>query len=153
LILRFFFTMVLGRYFMPFLPLPWPMNNNHASRCTKSSTHSSPSWFWSNFFSFPWIHGITHDHVLWALNHTNEWRTTLKVIPRFDIDPTPSWWRSQIMKDAPLSSSWTPSSLVISHFLVPWWFCYRSTPLLVMKLKLFMRVFTKLKTPPSLHGF
>jgi hypothetical protein len=51
---------------MPFLPFPWPINYNHPSRCTKSSTHSSLSLFWSIFFSFFWIHGVAHDHVLWA---------------------------------------------------------------------------------------
>jgi hypothetical protein len=64
MILRFYFTMVLNRYFTSFLPFLWTINSNHASRCTKSSTHSSPNWFWSKIFSFLWIHGVTHDHVL-----------------------------------------------------------------------------------------
>ncbi len=107
-------------------------------------------------FSFPWIHGITHDHILWASNYTNEWRTTPRIIPKFDNDPTPLWWRFQTTKNAPLSWSWTFLSLVLLHFfqtLVPWWFCCRLTPLLVVNLKLFTKVFTKLKTLPSLHGF
>ncbi len=36
-----------------FLPFTWSINCTHASWCTKSSTHSSSSWFWSKiFFSF-----------------------------------------------------------------------------------------------------
>jgi hypothetical protein len=108
--------MVQNYYFTPFLPFPWPINCNHTSRCTKFSTHSLPSWFWSNFFSFPWIHGVAHDHVLWALSHTSEWIIAPGVILRFHIDLTPSWWKSRITKDVPSSWSWTPLSLVLSHF-------------------------------------
>jgi hypothetical protein len=48
--------MVLNYYFTPFLLFPWLINYNHTSRCTKSSTYSSLSWFWSKIFSFPCIH-------------------------------------------------------------------------------------------------
>jgi hypothetical protein len=43
---------------------------------------------------------------------------------------------------------------IIAFFRIPalWWFCYKSTLLLVMNLKLSVKVFTKLKTPPSLYG-
>ncbi len=92
MILGFCFTIVLDHYFASFLLFPWPINYNHTSRGTKSSTHSSPSWFWSKIFSFPWIHGVVHDYVLWASNHTNEWKTAPRIIPRFDIDLAPSWW-------------------------------------------------------------
>ncbi len=44
LILRFYFTMVLDRYFTPFLDFSWLINCNHTFWCTKSSTHSFPSW-------------------------------------------------------------------------------------------------------------
>jgi hypothetical protein len=108
--------MVLNYYFSPFPPFPWPINWNHTFWCTKFSTHSSLSWFWLKIFSFPWIHGIAHDHILWASSRTNEWKTTLRIIPKFDIDPTPSWWRSQIAKGAPSFWSWTLLSLVLSHF-------------------------------------
>jgi hypothetical protein len=114
LILRFYFTMVLYHYFTSFFHFPWPINCNHAFQRTKFFTHSSPSWFWSKIFFFPWIHGIAHDHVLRALSRTNEWKITLGVILRFDIGPTLSWWRSQTAKGAPLSWSWTPLSLVLS---------------------------------------
>jgi hypothetical protein len=72
--------------------------------------------FWLKIFSFPWIHGITHDHIFWASSRTSEWRTTLGVIPRFNINPVPSWWKSQTTKSAPLSWIWTPSKFVLSHF-------------------------------------
>jgi len=116
LILKFYFTMVLDHYFTFFLLFPWPINCNHAFQCTKSSTRSSPNWFWSKIFSFPWIHGVAHDHVLRASNHINEWRTTLGVVLRFDIGPTPSWWKSRTAEGASLFWNWTPLSLVLSQF-------------------------------------
>jgi hypothetical protein len=94
LILRFYFTMVLDCYFRPFLDFSWFINCNHTSWCTKSSTHSLPSWFWLKIFSFLWIHGIAHDHVLWALSHTSEWRTTQGIILRFNNNLILSRWRS-----------------------------------------------------------
>jgi hypothetical protein len=51
-----------------------------------------------NIFSFLWIHGVAHDHFLRALNCTSEWRIVSKVIVRFDIDATSSWWRSLTRK-------------------------------------------------------
>jgi hypothetical protein len=48
-----------------------------------------------------------------------------------------------------------PLELGIITFLqipTPWWSYYKSTSLLVMNLKLFVKIFTKLKTPSSLHG-
>jgi len=35
-----------------FFSFPWPINYNHASWCTKSSTHSSLNWFWLKIFFF-----------------------------------------------------------------------------------------------------
>jgi hypothetical protein len=54
LILRFYFTMVLDRYFMLFFIFPWPLNYNHASWCAKFCAHSLLSWFWLNFI-FPFF--------------------------------------------------------------------------------------------------
>ncbi len=85
--------MVINRYFMSFFHFPWPINYNHGYRCTKFSTHSSSSWFWSKIFSFLWIHGVAHDHVLRASNRINEWRTASKIIPKFDVDITFLWWK------------------------------------------------------------
>jgi hypothetical protein len=93
LILRFYFTTGLNCYFTSFLPFLWLINCNHTSQCTNSSTHSLPNWFWSKFFSFLWIHGIMHDHILQGSNHTNEGRTTPGVVLRFDINPTPKPWK------------------------------------------------------------
>ncbi len=67
-------------------------------------------------FFFPWTHGVMHDYVLWISSRTNEWRTTLGVIPRFHINPTPSWWRSQTTRGAPLFQSQSPLSLILSNF-------------------------------------
>ncbi len=116
MILGFCFTMVLDHYFMSFLPFPWLINYNHASWGIKSFTYSSPSCFLSKKNYFPWIHGVVHDYVLQASSHTNERRITSGVIPRFYIDPTPLWWRSQTTRSAPPSRSQTPSSLVLLNF-------------------------------------
>jgi hypothetical protein len=102
--------------FIPFFPFPWPTNYNHASWCNKSSTHSSLIWFWLEIFFLSLNHGVMYDHVLWASSHTNEWRTALGVIFRFDVDVTSLWWKSQITRSAPSFWNWTPSSLVLSHF-------------------------------------
>jgi hypothetical protein len=108
--------MVLNHCFTFFLHFPWPINYNHTSRRTKFSTHLSPNWFWSKTFSFIWIHGIAHDYVLHALSCTNEWRTTLKVVHRFDTDLTTLWWRSWTAKSAPLFQNQTFLSLILSNF-------------------------------------
>jgi hypothetical protein len=52
-------------------------------------------------FFFSWIHGVAHDHVLRVSSRKNEWKTTLKIIPKFDINPTPLWWKSWTMRGAP----------------------------------------------------
>jgi hypothetical protein len=99
LILKFYFTMVLNRYFMPVLLFPWPINYNHTSWCTKFSTHSLSNWFWLKIFFFlPWIHGVAHDHFLWASSYINEWITASEVFPKFDINTTSSWWKPQTIK-------------------------------------------------------
>jgi hypothetical protein len=106
-------------------------------------------------FFVSWIHGIVHDHVLRVLSHTSEWKTTLKIVPRFDTNPTPLWWKSRTVKGAPLFQSWTLLILVLLIFfqiLIFWWFCYRLISLLVMNPKLFTKVFMKLKIHWSSHG-
>jgi hypothetical protein len=108
--------MVLNRYFMLFLHFIWPINCNHTSWCTKSSTSSSPSWFWLKILSFPWIHGVTHDHVLRASSHVNEWKFTPRIVLIFNIDLTPLWWKFWTTRSAPSLWSWTPSNLILSHF-------------------------------------
>jgi hypothetical protein len=81
------------------------------------ATHSLPIGFWLKiFFSFPWNYGVAYGHVLQALSCTSEWRITSRVISRFDIDATSLWWRFWTSRGARLSWSWTPSSLVLSHF-------------------------------------
>jgi len=101
-----------------FIPFPWPINYNCASRCNKSSTHSLSIWFWLKilFFSFPWYYGVAHGHVLQAPSRSSEWRTTSEVIFRFDTDATSSWWKSQTSRGARSFRSWTPSNLTLSYF-------------------------------------
>jgi hypothetical protein len=102
--------------FKPFLLFPWRINCSHAFRCTKFSTHSSPSWFLSKEISFPKIHVVTDDHELQASSCTSEWKIASTFILRFDTHLTPSWRRFQTMRSAPSSQSWTPSNLVLLHF-------------------------------------
>ncbi len=97
---------------------PWTINYNHASWCTKSFTHSLLNWFWLRiFFSFPWIHGIAHDHFLRASNYTSEWRIASKFILRFDIDATSSWWRISNHERCTLILKLNPLKLGIITFL------------------------------------
>ncbi len=53
-----------------------------------------------------------------------------------------------ILKLIPLELSTT----AFPWTLTPWWFCYKSTPLLVMNLEPSMKVVMKLKTLPFSHG-
>jgi hypothetical protein len=43
----------------------------------------------------------SHMIVLWASSHTNEREIASSVIPRFDNELAPLWWKSQIVKGAP----------------------------------------------------
>jgi hypothetical protein len=107
LILRFYFTMVLNHYFTSFLPFPWPVNCNHAFWCTKFSTHSLLSWFWSNLFPFlefmvlcittsyelqvsqmneEFPHELSLDLTL-AQHPRDEDFESRKVRPRLEVDP------------------------------------------------------------------
>jgi hypothetical protein len=108
-----------------------------------------------DFFSFPWNYDVIYGHVLRASNFTSEWRTASKIISKFNIDAVSSWWKSQTMRG--VHSSWIdPLKLGIIAFFrtfAPWWFCGKSTPLLLMNLKLYVKVVTRLKTPLSSHGF
>jgi len=95
---------------MPLVPIPWPINYNHTSRCKKFSTHSWPIWFWLKIFSFPSIHGVMYDHILRVSSRASEWKIALGVIPRFDIDATSLWWKFRTTRGAPSSWNWTPQA-------------------------------------------
>ncbi len=107
-----------------------------------------------NLFSFLWNYDIAYGHILQGSSCTIEWRISSGIISRFDIDVTSSWWRSRTARGA--CSFWIdPLKLDIIAFfrtLTPWWFCYKSTPLLVMNLKPFVKVVTRLRTFISSHG-
>jgi hypothetical protein len=107
------------------------------------------------WFDFDWRY-LPFSLKLWCCvwphlktsNYISEWKTSLKVIFRFDVDVTSSWWRPWIAKGA--RSSWILIELGIITFLQilsPWWFCCKSTMFLVMKIVM------RWKTPPSSHGF
>jgi len=118
LTLKSYFTMVLSRYLRISFLFLWVIHYDYASRCNKSSTHSLLIWFWLKiwFFPFPWNYGVTHGHVLWASNRSNEWRATSGIIFKFDTNVASSWWISQTLRGVRSSWSWTPSSLVLSYF-------------------------------------
>jgi hypothetical protein len=115
LILRFYFTMVLGRYLHIFFLFPWPINYNHAFQCNKSSTHSLPIDFdWKFlFFSLKLWHMATSYKLQTA--QVNE-EPTLGSTLDLTFDATSSWWRSQTARGAHSSWSWSPSRLILSHF-------------------------------------
>jgi hypothetical protein len=99
---------------MHFLPFPWPINYDRASWCNKSSTPSLPIWFWLKIY-FPFLEIMASDMATsyGASSCTSEWRTTSKVISKFDIDVASSWWRSQTSKGVRSSWNWTPLNLVL----------------------------------------
>jgi hypothetical protein len=108
------------------------------------------------WFDFDWRY-LPFSLKLWccvwphlrASNYINEWKTSSKVIFRFDIDVTSSWWRPWTAKGARSSWSWPHRAWYyhILQILSLWWFCCKSTLLLVMKIVM------RRKTPPSSHGF
>ncbi len=69
-----------------------------------------------DFSSLPWNYSVMHGHILWAPSPASEWRAGPKVILRFNVDTTSSWWRPCTVKGACSSWSQSPSSLVLSHF-------------------------------------
>jgi len=98
LILRFYFTMVLGCYLcISFLFLDLYITTTHFNLTSLSHIHYRFDFDW-RFFFFSWNYGVTYGHVLWASTCTSEWRTGSGVISRFDIDATSLWWRSQLWK-------------------------------------------------------
>jgi hypothetical protein len=156
LILGFCFTMVINHYFVYFIHFPWFINYIHASQCTKSSTHSLSNWFWSKIFYFFWNSWHCAWPQLTGLKLHKWTKNHLGIIPRCNINPTFSWWKFWNMTCAPLFWNWTLLNLVLSKklwTLIPWWFCYKLTPFLMMKLKLYTIFFMKLKTLQFLHGF
>jgi len=114
---QFCFTIVLGCYLhIPFFCL-WPINYNAPFNVT------SPPHIRCRFglvedpiFFFTWNYCITHGHDLRASNSTSEWKAGPKIIFRFDVDTTSSWWKPRTTTSARPSWSRPPSSLVISHF-------------------------------------
>ncbi len=149
-VLLYFVFRSLFTHFFLFL---WSINYNYASQCNKSSTPSLSIWFWLKiwFFTFPWNYGVTHGHILWAPSRTSEWRTTFGVICRFNINATSLWWRSWTSRGLEVEPL-ELGTIVFLRTLAPWWFCCKSTSLLVMNLKPSMKVITKLKTLLFSHG-
>ncbi len=148
--------MVWNCYFTSLFPFPWAINCTHVFWCTMFFTHSLPSWFWLNLFIFHWIHYIVYDHILQASSYASEQITASKIIPKFDINPTPSWWIPQTMKGRAFVLKSNPLELGIVRFLwifVPLWFCCKLISPLAMNLKLSTKVFIKLKTLWYLHSF
>jgi hypothetical protein len=118
LILGFCITMVLDRYFAYFLPFPWPINCIHTSGCTKFSTHSliAKLILIEDFFFISLNSWWRDDRGLWTSSCTNELKNASGIVPRFDTDPAPLWWRSHTVRSAPSSRSQTPLNLVLSDF-------------------------------------
>jgi hypothetical protein len=102
----------------PFFPFLRFINYDCAPQCNKSFAPSFSIWFWLKIwpFSSPWNYGIVHGHILWAANHTSEWRTASKVVFRSYPNTTFSWWRTRTLRGACSFWSRIPSSIVLSYF-------------------------------------
>jgi len=72
--------------------------------------------FVEDLSSFPWKYGVAHGHILWAPSRTSEWRIAFEVIFRSNLNVAFSRWRTRTSRNARLSWSWTPSSLVLLYF-------------------------------------
>ncbi len=70
---------------------------------------------WLKIFFFPWNYGVAYGHVLRASRCISKWRASPRVVFRFDVDATSSWWRTQIARSACSSWNQSPSSLVLPH--------------------------------------
>ncbi len=102
----------------PFFPFFRSINYDYAPQCNKSFTPSLSIWFWLKIWplSFPWNYGIAHGHILRVVSRTSEWRITSEIIFRFYPNIASLWRRTRTSKGACSSWSWTPLSLVLSHF-------------------------------------
>ncbi len=150
------FTLPCSRpLFIHFLPFPWPINYNCASRCKKSFIHSLSIWFWLKiFFSFLEIM-VSHMATFtgfklhkWMKNrlrsHLWIWRwCNILVMKTLNHERCVFILKLILLELGTIAFFWT---------FAPWWFCYKSTMLLVMNLKLSMKFVVRLKTPLFLHG-
>ncbi len=106
-----------------------------------------------DFFSFPWNHGVTYGHIVWASSCINEWKTAFGVISKFDPDATSLRWRSRtkrcafVLKLNPFELSiivffWTltPGHLVASWPRFWWWTWNRMWRLLRNKRYFYLRM-------------
>ncbi len=116
LISRFYFTIILGRYLHIPSFFPWFINYN-APFNVISPPHIH-YWFGlvEDPFFFAWDYGVTHGHVLQASNCANEWRVNPRIIFKFNIDVTSSWWKPRTARSVCPSWSRSLSSLVLLHF-------------------------------------
>jgi hypothetical protein len=89
----------------------------HLNVTSLSHLHCQFDFDWrSDFFSFAWIYGVAHDHILRAASRTSEWRTASRVVSKSYPNTTSSWWRTRTSIGVCSSWSRTPSSLVLSYF-------------------------------------
>jgi hypothetical protein len=106
-----------------FLPFPWPINYNRASRCNKSFTHSLLIWLKiEDLFPFPWNYGVciftSYKPQITQVNEEPALESSLDLMLMQhirDVDATSSWWRPRTSRGARMSWSWSPASLVLSH--------------------------------------
>jgi hypothetical protein len=149
----FILRILLYHGFRPLFTLfflnPWPINYNHAFWCNKSFTHSLSIWFWLNIF-FPFIEimalcmATSYEDSNYIMNEKLAAKSFLDLMLTQHLHERCTFFLKSI-----------PFELGIISFLwtfASWWFCCKSTPLLVMKLKLSLKVVTRLKTDLSSHG-
>ncbi len=140
---------------MHFLHFLWPINYNHASQCNKSFTHSLSIWFWLKiscpFFEIMASHMATSYQL--QIAQANE-----KPAPKSSLNLT--------LTQHPCDENLEPQEVRACLEVNPPWIWYyhispnfctlvillQITSLLVMNLKPFVKVVTRLKTLLSSHG-
>jgi hypothetical protein len=103
--------------FMHFLPFLWPINYNHTSRCSKSSTHSSSIWFWLKIFFLFLEIMASHMATVYGpqVAQVNE-ESTLKSFLDLILTSHPCDEDSKLWEVRARFWSWSPLSLILSHF-------------------------------------
>jgi hypothetical protein len=145
--------MVLGP--MHSLPFPWPINYNHVSWCNKSSTYSLLIWFWLKI-SYPFYEimasrmATSYRPQVAQVNEEPPLESSLDLTLMHILSmKIPNLERcTLVLKLNPLE----PGTIVFLRTLAPWSTCCKSTSLLMMNPKPFMKVIMKLKILISSHG-
>jgi len=145
------FYLILEHYFASILLFSWPINCTHMYWCTMFSTHSSPSWFWSNIFSFlefmALLMTMSYKPQTSQMNEESFQELSLYfTLTQHLHDEDPKPWEVHLCFKVKPPQAWYNRIFQIFIF---WWFCWKSTLLMLMNSKLSMKFFMKSQ---FLHG-